>query len=105
MPSTFSSPVDDFPDLERFRQATVDNIVACALKAPENQYDSLFGFAPSPASPVARALPKGLVPRFLDALEAAQQDAGHWVDQHGLPQWYPMTTINVLLALRRYGRW
>ena len=31
----FFFAVDDFPDLERYQQATVDNIVACAIKAPE----------------------------------------------------------------------
>ncbi len=101
----FFFAVDDFPGLERFRGATVDNIIDCAIKAPENQFDSLFAFAPTPDSPVARALPDGLLARYLDALASAQQDAGHWVDQHDLPQWYPMTTINALLALRRYGKW
>ena len=101
----FFLAVDDFPELERFRQAAIDNIVACALKAPENQYDSLFVFAPTPDSLIAGALPDGLLDRFLDALTEAQHEGGHWLDQHNLPQWYPMATINVLLALRRYGRW
>ena len=101
----FFFAIGDFPELESFRRATLDNIVSCAVKAPANQYDSLFAFAPTPASMVAQALPAGLLDRFLDALAAGQQDAGHWLDQHNLPQWYPMTTINVLLALRRHGRW
>ena len=101
----FFFAVDDFPELERFKQAAVDNIVACAEAAPENQYDSLFVFAPTPDSMIARTLPAGLPDRFLDALSKAQQPEGHWLDQHNLPQWYPMTTINVLLALKRYGRW
>jgi len=46
-----------------------------------------------------------LLARCLDVLEHAQQPEGHWVDQHNLKQWQSMTTINVLLALRRYGRW
>lgn len=101
----FFFAVADLPDLERFRQATVDNIVACAIAAPENQYDSLFAFAPSPDAMIADALPDGLLDRCLDSLADAQRDEGHWLDQHNLPQWYPMTTINVLLALKRYGRW
>ncbi len=101
----FFFAVDDFPGLERFRGATVENIVDCAIKAPENQFDSLFAFAPTPDSPIARALPDGLLARYLDGLATSQQAEGHWVDQHDLPQWFPMTTINVLLALRRYGRW
>ena len=101
----FFFAVDDLPELQRFRQATVDNIVACAESAPESQYDSLFVFAPTPDSMIARALPDGLLDRFLEVLSNAQQEEGHWLDQHNLPQWYPMTTINVLLALKRYGRW
>lgn len=101
----FFFAIDDLPDLQNFRRATVDNIVACALAAPENQYDSLFVFAPTPDSMIARALPAGLTDRFIDALANAQQPEGNWLDQHNLPQWYPMTTINVLLALKRYGRW
>ena len=101
----FFFAVDEMPDLEEFRRATVDNVVACAVAAPENQYDSLFAFAPTPDSMIAKALPDGLIDRNLDVLANAQQEEGHWVDQHDLPQWYPMTTINALLALRRHGRW
>lgn len=101
----FFFAIDDLPDLKAFRTATVDNIVACASAAPEEQYDSLFVFAPMPDSLIARALPAGLTDRFLDALAKGQCAEGHWLDQHNLPQWYPMTTINVLLALKRHGRW
>ncbi len=101
----FFFSIDDFPDLDKYRRATIDNVIACAERAPENQYDSLFAFAPQPDSTIAKALPAGLLGRYLDVLENAQQDDGHWLDQHELPQWWPMTTINVLLALRRYGRW
>ena len=97
--------LDDFPDLDQYRRATIDNIVACAIAAPENQYHSLFAFAPTPDSPVAQALPEGFTDRALAVLEAGQQEDGRWLDQHNLPQWQPVTTINVLLALRRYGRW
>lgn len=101
----FFFAISDFPALDQHRQATVDNVIACAERAPENQYDSLFPFAPTPDSPIAKAMPPGLLARFLDVLENAQQPEGHWADQHNLRQWWPMTTINVLLALRRYGRW
>lgn len=97
--------IDDFPNLDAFRVATIDNVIACAEKAPESQYDSFFSFAPDPDSLIAKALPAGLISKYLDVLESAQQADGGWVDQHNLPQWYPMTTINVLLALGRYGRW
>lgn len=100
----FFFAVDDLPGLDSLRGATIDNIVACARAAPDNQVDSLFVFAPFPDSLIAKALPDGLTDRCLDLLAAGQQENGHWRDQHDLPQWFPMTTINVLLALRRYGR-
>lgn len=100
----FFFTIEAFPQLEAFQQATIENIVACAQKAPENQYYSLFSFATSPDAPVARALPDALLDRYLDYLASAQQDDGSWHDQHGLTQWYPMVTINVLLALKRFKR-
>ena len=54
----FFFAIDDLPDLQAFRRATIDNIVACAIAAPDNQYDSLFVFAPAPDSMIARALPE-----------------------------------------------
>ncbi len=101
----FFFAVEAMPNLEQYRQATLDNIVACATAAPENQLDTVFAFAPAPDSLVANALPTGFIDRCLDVLARGQQTEGHWLDQHNLPQWYPMTTINVLLALRRYGHW
>lgn len=100
----FFFTVDDFPNLETYQQATIDNVITCAEKAPENQYYSLLPFVPTPDSTIAKALPDGLLNRYLDHLESAQQDDGSWLDQHNLPQWYPMVTTNVLLGLRRYGR-
>ena len=96
--------VRDFPDLEEYQFATVQNIVDCAMHAPEKQYYSLFAFAPTPESPVARALPDGLLDRFLDYLRESQRDDGGWSDEHGLPQWMPIVTIGVLHTLKRYGR-
>ena len=100
----FFFTVDDFPNLEAFQQATIDNVITCAEKAPKEQYYSLLPFVPTPDSVIAKALPDGLLNRYLDHLESAQQEDGGWLDQHNLPQWYPIVTTNVLLALRRYGR-
>lgn len=96
--------VDDFPGVDTYRQATIQNIIACAEKAPEKQYYVLFNFAPSPESAVAQALPPDLLQRHLDYIAANQREDGGWDDEHGLPQWYPVTTILNLLALRRYGK-
>ena len=94
---------EDFPDVETFRQATVERIVQLAGFVDENQYYSLFIFATSPESRVAKAAPK-LIQKALDVLETQQQEDGSWHDQHELSQWYPYWTILNLLTLRRFGR-
>jgi hypothetical protein len=93
----------DVPDIEAHRAATIENIIACAAKAPEKQYYTLFRFAPTPDSPVARALAPDLLQRFVDYLTATQQDDGGWNDEHGLAQWRPYVTVTNLLALRHFG--
>ena len=100
----FFFAIDDFPDIDDYRRATIENIIACAERAPDSQAYSLFAFAPTPESTIAKALPPALLSRYLDALERGQQASGNWRDQHDLPQWQPITTINALLTLRRYGR-
>lgn len=96
--------VSDFPDVEAYRQAVIENIVTCASKMPEAQYYSFFTFAPGAESPAVRALPDGLLNRMLDYLEATQRDDGGWNDQHDMPAWQPAVTMTVLTVLRRYGR-
>lgn len=95
--------VDDFPDLDAHRRATLDNIRACAEAMPEEQYSSLLQLAPSPQSPVAQAMPD-LVARSLDHVMATQREDGGWPDQHNLPQWMPFTTLVNLRILRNHGR-
>lgn len=95
--------VDDFPDVETYRQATIENIIDCARKMPEKQYYVLFNFAMWPDSPVAQAMPRDLIDRSLNAILETQQDDGGWKDEHGLAQWYPVVTTQNLLALRNYG--
>lgn len=99
----FCFAVRDDASFDNHRQATIENVIACAEIAPENQYYSLLPFV-MPDSPIATELPTPLLNQYLDYLETAQQDDGSWLDQHDLPQWYPIVTINVLLGLRRYGR-
>lgn len=99
----FCFVVSDDSDFDEHRQATIDNLIQCAEKAPENQYYSLLPFV-VPNTPLADIFPQAMLSRYLDYLETAQQDNGCWLDQHDLPQWYPAITINVLLGLRRHGR-
>lgn len=94
--------VDDFPDVEQYRAATVENIRTCAKNAPEKQWPVLLNFAP-PNGRVASAMPT-LVTRSLDYLMASQRDDGGWSDEHDLIHWQPMTTITALHQLQRHGR-
>lgn len=96
--------VNDFPDLDRYRAATIQNIADCATRMPERQYYALLQFAPSPDTVLARALPPSLIERSLDYVAATQRDDGGWNDEHNLPQWFAWVTITNLLALRNYGR-
>ncbi|MBI3960101.1 MAG: hypothetical protein HY328_14910 [Chloroflexi bacterium] len=96
--------VDDFPDVERLREATIANILRCAEAAPPGQHTVFFDFAPTPHSPVALAADDGLIERCLATVANGQQEDGGWRDEHNLPQWRPWTTICSLLTLRAYGR-
>ena len=96
--------VYDFPNIETYRAATIQTIVALAERAPEKQYYVLFTFATRPDSPVAKAIPPHIIARNLDYLAASQRDDGGWDDENGLLQWQPYATIVTLLALRRFGR-
>ncbi len=95
--------VDDFPNVEQYRQVTVAQIGLLAEKAPEKQYGVVFTFAPTPESRVAQAFPE-IIERDLDYLMETQQVDGHWMDEHALSQWFPMTTILTLLHLKNFGR-
>ena len=96
--------VNDFPEIERLRQATIDNILRCAEAAPASQHTSFFGLAPTPHSPVALAADEALIERCLATVESGQQEDGGWIDEHNLPQWRSWTTMCSLLTLRAYGR-
>jgi hypothetical protein len=95
--------VSEDPEFEPHREATIENVLLLAENAPKRQYYSLLPFI-VPNSPIAEALPKQLIDKYLTYLEQAQQDDGSWLDQHDLPHWYPAITINVLLGLKRYNR-
>lgn len=94
----------DFPDVERYRQATIQRIIALANAAPEDQAYSLFMFVKNAESPIAQAAPV-LIQRNLDLLASQQKADGSWLDQHGLPQWSPYWTIIALQRLKSFGRW
>lgn len=96
--------VTDFPELEIYRAAAIQNIADCAANMPEKQYYVLLQFAPAPDTLLARALPPSLLERSLDYAADTQRDDGGWNDEHNLAQWYSWVTITNLLALRNYGR-
>ena len=93
------------PEFADCRAATLANIAQLAEQMPENQAYSLFFFAKDPHSPATQALSTSLIEGALEQLLTGQREDGAWPDQHGLPHWYPYTTISVLLTLRRFGVW
>jgi hypothetical protein len=96
--------VYDFPNVEVYQDATIENILRCAEAAPENQHYVFFNFARNPYTPIALAADNRMIQRLLDTLERTQQEDGGWRDEHGLPHWFPWVTICNLLTLRAYGR-
>jgi len=100
--------VVDFPELEKYQEATQDNIYACALghesQGEMNKLFPFFQFASGPKSPVSLEAPSGLVDRILDHLGSSQREDGGWDDEHGLPYWQPYFSTLILLALKRYSR-
>ena len=99
---------DDFPEVEIYREATLENIYHTARehekKGETHKLFPFFQFAAGPDSIVARNAPSGLVERFLDILQEAQREDGGWDDEHGLVYWQPYFSTIILLALKRFGR-
>ena len=99
---------DDFPKIEEYRAATLENIYQTALAheitGEMNKLFPFFQFAPGPDSIVAQEAPEGLVDRLLDHLESSQREDGGWDDEHGLLYWQPYFSTVILLALKRFGR-
>jgi hypothetical protein len=87
-----------------FKEATIENIIQCANLASEKSYYSLFQFANTPLTEVARALPPLLLNKYLDHLASTQREDGGWDDEHGLKHWQPYISIVILLALKNFGR-
>jgi hypothetical protein len=94
----------DFPNVEEYQEATIENILRCAEQAPEKQHYVFFNFAPTPYSPVALAADEELIQHFLDTVKSTQQEDGGWRDEHGMAHWFPWVTICNLLTLRAYAR-
>jgi len=99
---------DDFPDGEKYREATLDNIYRTALDhekgGEKNKLFPFFQFATGPDSIVAQNAPTGLVERILDYMQESQREDGGWDDEHGLVYWQPYFSTIILLALKRFGR-
>ena len=99
---------DDFPEVDQYRDATLENIYQTALnheaRGEMHKLFPFFQFADGPDSEVAQNAPDGLVDRILDYLEGSQREDGAWDDEHGLDYWQPYFSTIVLLALKRFGR-
>ncbi len=100
--------VKDFPDLEKYQAATLENIYTCTLGHEEqgemNMLFPFFQFAGDPDSPVIKEAPQGMVDQILDNMESSQREDGGWDDEHGLAYWQPYFSTVILLALKRFGR-
>ena len=99
---------DEFPEVDKYREATLENIYDSALeherKGELQKLFPFFQFADGPESLVAREAPAGLVERILDHLQESQREDGGWDDEHGLAYWQPYFSTIILLALKRFGR-
>jgi hypothetical protein len=95
--------VDNFHDVQTYRQAVIDNMRSCAEKMPERQYAVILQFAPTPDSMVARAMPE-FVARSLEYVQDTQRDDGGWTDEHNMKHWQPYFTTMILRALSRHNR-
>ncbi len=100
--------IEDFPDLNTYRQAVVDNIIQCAAANIENQdflkARAIFRFAAAPSTELAKAVPSSILEQLLDHLEASQRDDGGWDDEHGLFYWQPYHSTKALLTLKNFNR-
>ena len=99
---------DEFLEVDKFREATLDNIYRSALeherKGELHKLFPFFQFTDGPESLVAQEAPTGLVDRILDHLQESQREDGGWDDEHGLAYWQPYFSTIILLALKRFGR-
>ena len=103
-PFDYFMNVTDYPDLDKHKAATLDNLIVLAESAPEKQYATLLSFAPTPEAMSKYGIPERLFTRTLDYLMENQREDGRWDDEHGLEGWHPYITTTVLLALKRYER-
>ncbi len=95
--------IDNFPNVETYRQAVIDNIRACAEKMPQKRYYVLLQFAPTPDAPVAQTMPE-VVKRSLDYVQDTQRDDGGWDDEHHMKHWQPYVSTMIFWALKRHNR-
>lgn len=102
-PYEYYTAIEDVPSHEGLLEATYAHIASLAKAMPIEQSYTLFAFVPGPESPISQMIPD-VVEQALDHIEARQEDEGHWRDQHGLAQWFPMVTIGNLYALKQFGR-
>ncbi len=96
--------IDQYPDLAKYQDATVDNIRTLLEARPDKGSEALFQLAPFPDSLIMLALPDELIQRELDRLLDTYLDNGGWHDEHNLPHWYVGATIANLTTLQRHER-
>ncbi len=100
----YYSSFEDSDEYAIEKNAMMRNIKECAENATEKQYHTLFQFIKSPMDELAKFLPGTMLDSFLDYLYKSQRDDGGWNDEHGLEYWQPYVTIQILCALKNFGR-
>lgn len=96
--------LDDTLENRPYIEATIANINDCAKIATEKNYFTLFQFASTPDTKVAKAMPQELLNKFLNYLESSQREDGGWDDEHGLKHWQPYFSTFILFVLKNYER-
>lgn len=100
----YFSNIEESEENKNAKEAMMKNILECTENATEKQYHTLFQFIKSPEDELAKYIPNTIINSFLDYLYASQRDDGGWNDEHGLEYWQPYVTIQILCALKNFGR-
>lgn len=100
----YYSNVEESKETKKAKKAMMKNILECAENAKEKQYHTLFQFIKSPEDELSKFIPNTIIDKFLDYLYTSQRDDGGWNDEHGLIYWQPYVTIQILCALKNFGR-
>ncbi|ASS76007.1 hypothetical protein CIG75_14235 [Tumebacillus algifaecis] len=96
--------LEDTADTRPLREATIQNIIKLAEKAPEKSFFTLCHYISDPHSEMTQAVPPALLDRLLTHLSTTQREDGGWNDEHDLLYWQPYMSTLILLTLKNHNR-